>query len=71
MSTSGTSLVEENAHDIALLKEQMAEMMRMMQQLVVGGGHDSSSPTLEGLGLKMRRNHYHPNHDGTTLPVGQ
>ena len=47
----------------------MAEMMRMIQQL--GGGRDSSGPTSEGLGLKMRRNHYHPNHDGTTLPVGQ
>ena len=38
MSTSGTSPHEENAQEISLLKEQMVEMMRMMQQLVVGGG---------------------------------
>ena len=39
MSTSGPSPIE-----IALLKEQMAEMMRMMQQFVVGGERNSSSP---------------------------
>ena len=42
MSTSGTSH-EETAQEVALLKEQMAEMMRMMQQLGVGGGLDSFS----------------------------
>jgi len=38
MSTSGTSPYKENAQEIALLKEQIAEMKHMMQQLVVGGG---------------------------------
>ena len=42
MSTSDTSPYEENALEIALLKEKMAKMMRMMQQLVVGGGKNSS-----------------------------
>ena len=36
--TSGTSPHEENAQEIAILKEQMIEMMRMMQQLVIRGG---------------------------------
>ena len=36
MFTSGPSLIEEDTYEIALLKEKMAEMMRMMQQLVVG-----------------------------------
>jgi len=48
MSTSGLFPIEENTYEIPLLKEQMAKMMRMMQQLVVGEGHDSSGPTLEG-----------------------
>ena len=48
MSTNGPSPIEENTYEINLLKEQMVEMMRMMQQLVVGGGRDSSSPILEG-----------------------
>ena len=43
MSTSDTSPYEENALEISLLKEKMAKMMRMMQQLVVGGGQNSSS----------------------------
>ena len=38
MSTSGTSPHEENAQEIALLKEKMSELMCMVQQLVVGGG---------------------------------
>ena len=42
MSTSDTSPYEENALEISLLKEKMAKMMRMMQQLVVGGGQNSS-----------------------------
>ena len=42
MSTSGTSSHEENAQEIALLKEQMAETMRTMQQPVVGEGQNSS-----------------------------
>ena len=36
MFTSGPSLIKENTHEIALLKEKMVEMMCMMQQLVVG-----------------------------------
>jgi len=32
MSTSGPSLIEENTHEIALLKEQVVEMIRMRQQ---------------------------------------
>ena len=43
MFTSDTSPYEENALEISLLKEKMAKMMRMMQQLVVGGGQNSSS----------------------------
>ena len=42
MSTSGTSPLEETVQEVALLKEQMVEMMRMMQQLVVEGGLNSS-----------------------------
>ena len=42
MSTSGTSPLEETVQEVDLLKEQMAEMMRIMQQLVVGGGLNSS-----------------------------
>ena len=38
MSSSGTSPHEENAQEIALLKDQIIEMMRMMQQPVVEGG---------------------------------
>ena len=41
MSTSGTSPHEENAQEIALQKEQMSELMHMVQQLVVGGGQNS------------------------------
>ena len=48
MSTNGPSPIEENTHEITLLKEQMAEMMHMMQQLVVGGNRDSSGPTPKG-----------------------
>ena len=48
MSTSGTSPHEENAQEIALLKEQMAKMMCMMQQLVVGGGQNFSSHSQGG-----------------------
>ena len=48
MSTSGPSLIEENTHEITLLKEQVVEMICMMQQLVVRGNQYSSSSTLEG-----------------------
>jgi len=48
MSTSGTFPIEENTQEIALLKKQIAEMMCLMQQLVIGGRHDSSGPNQEG-----------------------
>ena len=48
MSTNGPPPIEENTHEIALLKEQMAEMMCMMQHLVVGGNRDSFGPTPKG-----------------------
>ena len=48
MSTSGTSPHEENAQGITLLKEQVSELMRMVQQLVVGGGQNSSSHSQGG-----------------------
>ena len=41
MSTSGTSPHKEDAQEIVLLKEQTVEMIRMMQQLVIGGGQNS------------------------------
>ena len=42
MSASGTSPNEENAQEITLLKEQVSELMHMVQQLVVGGEQNSS-----------------------------
>ena len=48
MSTSGTSSYKETAQEVALLKEQMVEMMRMMQQLVIGGGLNSFGHSQEG-----------------------
>ena len=48
MSTSGTSPYEENAQEIAILKKQMVEMIRMMQKLVAGGGLNSSSHSQGG-----------------------
>ena len=48
MSTNVPSPIEENAHEITLLKEQMAEMIRMMQQFVKKGRRDSSGPTPKG-----------------------
>jgi len=48
ISTSGTSPHEENA----LLKVQMAEMMRMMQQVVVWGGQNSSGHSQRGPQIK-------------------
>ena len=41
MSTSGTSPHEEIVSEVALLNEQVSELMRMMQQLVVRGGLNS------------------------------
>ena len=37
MSTNGTSSHEETIQEVALLKEQMLELMCMVKQLVVGG----------------------------------
>ena len=69
MSTSGTSPLEETVQEVDLLKEQMAEMMRIMQQLVVGGGLNSSGQSQNGpqtknenqpLLDKNRATMYHP-----------
>ena len=48
MFTSGTSPHEENIQEVALLKEKMSELMRMVQQLVVGGGQNSFSHSQGG-----------------------
>ena len=48
MSTNGPSPNEEIAQEIALLKEKMAEMTCMMQQLVVRGGQNSSGHSQGG-----------------------
>ena len=48
MSTSVTTPYEENSQEISLLKEQMSELMCMVQQLVVGGGQNSSGHSQEG-----------------------
>ena len=42
MSTSGPSIPKVNVAKFAQMKKQMEEMMRMMQQLVVEGGQNSS-----------------------------
>ena len=56
MSTSGPSPIEENTYEITLLKEQMAEMMHMMQQPVVAGNRVSygTFQRAQHPGLKMR-----------------
>ena len=48
MSTNGPSSIKENTYEITLLKEQIAKMMRMMQNLVIKGSQDSSGLALEG-----------------------
>ena len=48
MSTSGTYPYEETVQEIALLKEQVSKLMRMVQQLVVRGGQNSSSHSQGG-----------------------
>ena len=48
MSTSGTSPHEENAQEIALLKEKVLELMCMVLQLIVEGGQNSSSHSQGG-----------------------
>ena len=71
MSTSGPSSIEENTYEIALLKEQMVEMMHMMQQLVVGGGRDSSSSIPKGFAPRSENEAQllpNPNQGQTTLP---
>ncbi|KAK9991428.1 hypothetical protein SO802_026413 [Lithocarpus litseifolius] len=69
MSTSGPSLIKETTHEIALLKEQMTEIMRMIQQLVVGGNRGSSGPILEGSVPHSENENWppiEPNQDQTT-----
>ena len=43
MSTNGTSPHKETIQEVALLKEQVLELMRMVKQLVVKGGQNSSN----------------------------
>ena len=73
MSISGASVIKESAHKIAFLKDQVVEMMCMMQQLIVGRGRDSYGPILEGpmphSGNKAQLP-LDPNEDKTTPPVG-
>ena len=45
MSTSGLSPVEENVTKIALLKEQIEEMMHITQQLTEGTRNNTSGPS--------------------------
>ena len=52
MSTSGTSPHEETVQEVALLKEQVSELMHMVQQLVVEGGLNSSSHSQRGPQIK-------------------
>ena len=52
MSTSDTSPHKENAQEITFLKEEVLELMCMVQQLVVGGvknssGHSQGGPQTE------------------------
>jgi len=47
MSTSDPSAFEVSVVELKQMKEQMVEMMCMMQQLVVWGNRESSSPTLK------------------------
>ena len=48
MSTNDPSVFEVNVAQVMQMKEQIVKMIRMMQQLVVEGNRESSSPTLEG-----------------------
>jgi len=59
MSTSDPSASEVSAAKFMQMKEQMAKMMRMMQQLVVGGNQESSDPSSKSSVpiLKMRTGH--------------
>ena len=59
MSTSDPSASEVSVAKFMQMKEQMAKMMRMMQQLVVGGNQESSDPSSKGSTpiLKMRTGH--------------
>ena len=58
MSTSGTSLHEETAQEITLLKEQVPEVMSMMQQLVVGGGQNPLAIVNEVPKVRMKISPY-------------
>ena len=45
---SCTSSLEETIQEVAFLKEQVSKLMRMIQQLVVGGGLNSSGHSQGG-----------------------
>ena len=47
MSSSDPLAFEVGVAEFIQMKEQMAEMMCMMQQLVIEGNQDSSCPTLK------------------------
>ena len=69
MSTSSPSPIEENTHEITFLKEQMVEIMCMVQQLVVGVNWGSFGPTLEGSTPHSKNENWpppKPNQDQTT-----
>ena len=48
MSTNDPLASKVSVAKFMLMKEQMVEMMHMMQQLDVGRNRESSGPTLEG-----------------------
>ena len=48
MSTSGPSTPEVSPAEFTQMKEQMSELMRMVQQLVVGGGQNFSGHSQGG-----------------------
>ena len=48
MSTSDPSASEVKVAEFMQMKEQIAEMIRMMQPLVVGRGRDLFGPNQEG-----------------------
>ena len=48
MSTSGPSTPKVDPAEFAQMKEQMSELICMVQQLVVGGGQNSSGHSQGG-----------------------
>ena len=71
MSTSDPSASEVSVAKFMQMKEQMAKMMRMMQQLVVRGNRESSSPILKGsvLYFKNKNRPWQDPNQGQTTPT--